>query len=963
MKIYSILILFVFLFQISVAADDSQSSAVQRRNELHRIINLELQELDRLGKNVSQNPQMLLRMAELLLEKARLYKEAEHEVYINTPVSKRKQIKKSSFYKQSTKYYKRAQGLAFLIKKKFPRYQNMSDVYYIVAFNFMEFGQNKEAKKYFQASINKSGKNKFIKIKSMLALGNLYFNEFEYEKAIPQYEYALRSVKDKWWTKDAFNLAWCYYQVKKYEAAISLMKKVALVSEDKNMIDMKDEALRDLSIFYATSGKTNEALDYYQDQGKDVVVFLLKMGSMLIGQARFEEAHSILLKAKKEAENQNRMTELKDIRLELLKVYEKMSKSEAHLQTCKDLKAMNDKGLLQENDKKILIYHSQRMGATYQKKIADKIYRVRPAVQKKLGNMAIEYFLILESLIPQEKDKYFYYAGETSYALRDYRQALNYYSESYKFVENDPNKKVFAKKVLDSMSVTLTKIKGAKNDDLLEKTYLANLKVDGNNKKKSFKIYQRLFQLYMKQNRINDAEKIFVEFVKEFPDSFNIGEAMLANLLDHYKKKNDYQGMKKWYDQIIKGNVKVHKRYLNKLKLLMLTMQFKDVENSTSKGNKKEALKGYVLIYKDPQSTSEARKNSAYNIATLFYELGDGDRMYKWSSRALDHMDSKDAFRFETSFLAIGLDLFDRQEFEKAYEIFHTMLKKTCSFNSNNKDLFFNNSMAVSLAMTGENSKANNTLIQGRTCKVSPKAMKTAQFDYLNKLIEDGQFEKAYEVLLQLKDHNELWVDLIYPTYQILKGDDGVQNRYGKKLRGMITDFYNYCKQRNIEIPLNAIDVIALNMISKMIRISSDLEKLTLNFPENVFQQAIKSKFELLAKLTDEGLEIMKLGSGKALVRSHKILIISYQRVIDEINGFEPPGKPKEYVDSFKKEMKSIVGPLQSKVNEYYESARSKIEQYEILSDENTWFYKEYRSDIIFMRLSPGAIMDRGGVK
>ena len=83
-----IFILIAFLFGFNSFAD--------RRNELIKVIDLELKEVTRLNKQTrTSNPDLLLRMAELLLEKARLVKEVEN---IKFKFGKTLQFQKINFY-------------------------------------------------------------------------------------------------------------------------------------------------------------------------------------------------------------------------------------------------------------------------------------------------------------------------------------------------------------------------------------------------------------------------------------------------------------------------------------------------------------------------------------------------------------------------------------------------------------------------------------------------------------------------------------------------------------------------------------------------------------------------------------------------------------------------------------------------------------------------------------------------
>ena len=94
-----------------------------------------------------------------------------------------------------------------------------------MAFNAKEFGQQRKSERYFQLAIRQSASNSMTRRKSQIALAEILYNKKKYHKAIRLYKNAL-TKDDKWWTKDAFNLAWSYFRVNQYSRAIGLMKEI-----------------------------------------------------------------------------------------------------------------------------------------------------------------------------------------------------------------------------------------------------------------------------------------------------------------------------------------------------------------------------------------------------------------------------------------------------------------------------------------------------------------------------------------------------------------------------------------------------------------------------------------------------------------------------------------------------------------------------------------------------------------
>jgi len=70
-----------FIFTTSV--ETAKADVEQRRTELLKVLDEELREVTRLNKQIgSQRPDLMLRMAQVLLEKGRLLKDLENQKYL-----------------------------------------------------------------------------------------------------------------------------------------------------------------------------------------------------------------------------------------------------------------------------------------------------------------------------------------------------------------------------------------------------------------------------------------------------------------------------------------------------------------------------------------------------------------------------------------------------------------------------------------------------------------------------------------------------------------------------------------------------------------------------------------------------------------------------------------------------------------------------------------------------------------
>ncbi len=937
------------------------SNVEQRREKLIGIIDEELKEVVRLNRQLgAKNPNLLLRMAELYLEKARLVNEKENKEWLSLSPEETTRINQAQFFSRSRKYFTMAQKTCFFILKKFKRFKGRADVYYILAYNAKEFQEEKKAKKFFQRAVKYSTPGSYTAIKSKLALGEMYYNEKKYSRAIPLYERALRNKDQKWWTKDAYNLAWCYFRTKNTRKAISLMTKVHNLSSNTAYVDVSDQAERDLAYFYSESGRTKEALSFFKRIGKDVALNFYKVGKYLKGQGKFAASEKAFGEALANAED----LELKiKIQTELLSLYEKFGKNAEHLKISKSLYDEFKNGRLNEEQIEDLKYHAGRMSALLQKQVVSKAYKRQANLKRQRAAFATQYFQILSGLSSGVDYKSIFHAAETQYAVKEYDKAANLYDQAYEVAKSSGDSKISAL-ALDGLMASLNGkgVSAATTKKYLGKAYSIFLQKNPRSKE-SYKVYQRLFNERFAAGDIKGAEDTLLEFKKYFPRSQKKQEVMLAKIIDYYREKNDRSGISKWVTQINEGEFKVSPKVAKRLRLILLSLQFDKVESFNTKGEKVAALKGYLMIYKDPASSEDARKNAAYNIGVLFHELGNKEKTHSWTLRALNLMDGADILKFEDSFLLIATGLFNYREFRKSAEIYEVALEKVCSRKTKSKETFFKNASIIYLA-DNNLKKAVEMLTLGEKCGIPQGSMREANLDTLKILGEQERWRSFENLINRLDRSSRNYPHLIYPlsrlreTY-LSRGRVAEARKANQKLM----KFYSISSKKGYKIPLEALDVVAENYLKDLEAAASKLKSIQLRFPEKEYNQLLKQKFQFLDQVTSKSLNVFKIGSGHGIVEAYRILVESYKNLALEINSFKPEKKSEDYVSSFQKSMREIANPIYQKAREFENEAKRQIQSSKILSSSNFYFLGKQDLPVtpMFFPVKNGVLMDRGG--
>lgn len=932
-----------------------------RQKQIISIVNEEIIEIKRLAEQTEyRNPNLLMRLAELYLEKARLYRDAENNYFLSIDPRQRSRVSKKKVYRNSTYFFAEATKVAKNVIRKYRRFKGKGTAYYIVAFNAKESNRFKEARVNFSRAIKSSPKGSAIYKKSLLALADLNYNQKMFKKAIPLYEASLKDRSSKWWTKDALNLAWCYFKTKRYNKGISLARQVYEKSSDGNYIDMKSTAARDLALFYAQSGKIQEGISFYRSIGADASKRLVSLAKFLMDEGRTTNAEKVLNEAIKLVDSdQDRIK----VHLILLNLHQKYGNYEKHLGSVKKLADINQRTPLDKADMETLIFQAKKVSALVQRQIVSKTYKGTPQIRNAKAALVTQYFDVIARLENKKPHISQFLKAETNYSVGKYRQALEAYNETYELALVRKDAK-YIKLSLEGMLATLAqKVDVGTKAKFLGLSYGYYLKHFPRTKR-SFTIYQKLFQIYLKEGKDEQAAQLIYSFKKNFSQSAKTLEAMVANLMEHYRKNKNTAKITEWVQKIQRGEFRVSAKYMKKIRLLALTMQFENAEKATTKGEKKFALKEYFRIYQSKVSSKEAKKNAAYNIAVLFFELGDMKKTYTWSKTAIGLMRNNDLLKFESSFLSMSSSLFERRMFKESVQMSTTIYKRICRSKSYRKKFFFKNAVIVGLA-DGELSSVMGLIRTGSSCGIPNSFLKEAYFDVLVELKAKRRWS-SYSQILNILEKLANPGELIKPTYELALAyrQIGERSNEAQAMR-QLDRYYNQAKSKKSDVPVEGLDIISHLRMKDLQSSVRRLQNMSLRFPEQQFNNILKQKLALLDVVSNKAFAIFEIGSGKGIVKAYQYLIESYQRLVNEIRSFSPPGKSQDYVISFKKSMNELTAPILSKSLQLLEQARNQIKQNTILSRDNHWFFANSRIplNIEYRYLKNGVLMDRGGAQ
>jgi tetratricopeptide (TPR) repeat protein len=951
---------YLFLLLFVGTAFAQKLSLDERRSKIIGIIDEELSEVSRLARQQDyRDPNILMRMSELNLEKARLWRETENEKYLSIEPEKRRDLDKDDFFKRSTKYFNEANQSAGLIIKKHPNYKGLAEVYYILAYNSKELGRHQDAQKYFKLASQKGGSDKKLNAKSRLALADYYYNDKRYKEAVPLYESSIGQIDEKWWTKDAFNLAWSYYRTRRYDKAIDLMLQVHRKSENNKYVDMRGQVERDIGVFYVDAGRLNDAIKFYESRGINYTEQFVKIANIIVSQGRFSQAESLLNEAAKTEKDRDRKIEIYIAQLDL---FDKYNKIPQHLEASKLLVKFHQETPLSEDNHKRLSYHVNKKAAELQKATASPTYANVPKVKAQKSREAIAYFDLSQQLNPAQKAEKIFFQAETAYAASQFGKALGFYVKSFDAAFENNEKKLLTQN-LEGMLSSLGQpgLNQAQADKYYIPVYTRYLSVDSKTDRAK-SIYVKLFNSQFDKGDVPAAEETMETFAKKHPSDFETQEGMLAKVMEHYRKKKDYTKVKAYVADINSGKYKVSKKYADALRSLMTKIQIEGVQQSLEKGDKSAALKGYHQIYNDAESTPKAKVNAGYNLAALYYEMGDVGQSYQWGTVAVKDMEPADVSKFADSFLSIAGGLFLRQHFSQSADLSYRVFAKLCKQNSNNKVVAYKNAVFIALS-NNELDKAVEVRNYGRQCNLASNVVADVTLELMKDVAKAGRWD-TYETLLKELDADPKSHHLlIRPMEELRKEHLKVGNvAEARELEVKQQKYFEAARAKKIEVPVDGLDLMAEKAMGRVRNLKNQVSEITLRFPETEFNNAVKAKLKILDQLTSEVSAIQKTGSGKGIVEGYRLMIEAYETFGEELKGFVPEGKSPEYVASFQKAMGDVYNPILTNARKHRNDVKKLIMENKILSASNyAVLYGRLESFKRFVTAKSVVLMDRGG--
>ncbi len=246
---------------------------------------------------LARNTQNVNQRADILFRLADTYWLFDRSVYFKKMESYNQDVERFSkgLIKEAPVAPKFSAARSFAVYKEIlksaPSYVRYDEVLFLAGYHAQELGTPKEAGDYFSRLVSQYPSSRFG-ADAYMELGGLHFEERKFDQAISDFKNVISKIQT---LKNfaLYKIAWCYYNKADPRSSMKIMQSVVQTSKGKNNeIELREEALKDLIVFYSDLGLIDEAQRYFVSIGEPKYAreVIAKLAVAYFDQARYDKS-------------------------------------------------------------------------------------------------------------------------------------------------------------------------------------------------------------------------------------------------------------------------------------------------------------------------------------------------------------------------------------------------------------------------------------------------------------------------------------------------------------------------------------------------------------------------------------------------------------------------------------------------------------------------------------------------
>ena len=588
------------------------------------------QKLLKKHKGTDLEPEIQFRLAELYMRKSKtdrffeLHRESETVVKL-APALVQGASSKASVQKAIEIYE--------MIQRNWKDFGQIDLVLFNNAFAHQALGKEKEAEALYNRLINENSTSPLV-ADAHLAIGEIAFNRGQFPLALDHFNAIRKFPESRVFPYGLYKAAWTLYNLRSADMGLKKLEEVVAYGkfvEQNRMearLDLRKEALADMTLFYEDVFPSSEAYKYFIEQAGEAEIgsILLRLGSLYERHSRFNDQRIVLNQFIEKIPSSPLLLK---VYVDLVLAYDALKQKDQSVGKLQELakicqpssRWMRSQALKDEQLKNLTAECAAGLNET-SLRLAKKWLRG----WKKLpgdtsyadaSEKAFEIYLSNAVKSEDSVQSRFSYA-DLLFARGKYRKA----SAEYANVSHAGLVAQINHDASYAAVVSLEKAVGEKwsKTDEAEFNKLAKDYVEKHpNGKYRLDIEYKMALLAYEKERYDEAAVAFLRLGREFPKSEK-GIKSQDLYLDILNIKKDYRGVRNYTQELLKlGAVDARGQRMRKL---YEQAYFLEIQGIEEKGQLREALAEYQTFAKQNASSTLTEK-ALWNAMQLQFKLGD----------------------------------------------------------------------------------------------------------------------------------------------------------------------------------------------------------------------------------------------------------------------------------------------------------------------------------------------------
>lgn len=857
---------------------------------------------------------------------------------------------------RSQRYLKDALVVFQGLKKEYPRHPKIDEIIFFIGFVDMETGNTKEGMQYLERVVREFPRSRKYE-EAVVYLGDQYFDAAKFRDALAKYRILLNRKESALYDYATYKIAWCELNTGAQARGLNDMKGLIAKldgNKEASKFNLREQALRDLVIFYGEVGQVDEAIAYFSDHvGRDKAMENLKLiADILRSKARDQDAtraYEKLLDQFPDSPDAPRLALGMNESLSRLGNGEKaVSAMVANLgkynpnsdwfkkipeNKVADAKAaMND--LAAEAAREGFFFHNSG-----QKSANKNSYRY-----------ALEIYQSLLTNFPNfpDRKKVAFYRGEILFAQAKWIDA----SEAYMIAAKTAPKDKLADEATYNALLSLDRLT-AKHDNLERFSKEEQKKVDTtpqdipNDEKRFIDVAQyymteypqgsrvvdvrfRIASIYYRYHHFDESQAMFREIVTKYPRHRSATTA--ANIvLDIYNIKKDYVALNTNAQLFAKMDGLGDSQFKADMAHISNEIGFKSIEGLETQNKWAEAGETYFNFYKNNPNSPLAEK-ALYNAFVSFEKANNADKMAEASKLFVAKFPKSDyTKRFLLTLARTSEKNYDFEQAQKLYADYHTRFPT----DKESRKALYNS--AVFAELLEKNTQALALYDEYLKSKeVTADEKKSIAISQAKIYAKEHNWEKMNVIYRRLQRDAKAPEEKMEYLGQLAK-----QYEKGNKLaerEAILKEMRYFYDSRKGWKATGAVQFVAEAKFKALTAEREKYEKVALKFPPEDLLYLLKRKQKLLTKLAKDYDAVVEVGVPDWGVAALYEKSDAFENFGQAFHNLKVPtkykGPDREELDKQLKVLDDkLVKPIQAKAEDFLKSCSAKAAQFYVANE------------------------------